>query len=129
MQAIDHTEQETSRPDPRPRTFILTAIALLLLLALTAGLSWVDLGHFNTPVALLIAAAKALLILFIFMEAGFSKKLIWLYAAIGFVWLHERFMPYWLSRRAAVNPLAAELLAVYVRYATTLRAGQKGSRR
>ncbi|MED7926322.1 hypothetical protein SMD20_18855 [Nonomuraea sp. LP-02] len=49
--------------------------------------------------------------------------------AIGFVWLHERFMPYWLSHRAAVNPLAAELLAVYVRYATTLRAGKKGSRR
>ncbi|HZT42392.1 MAG TPA: cytochrome C oxidase subunit IV family protein [Chthonomonadaceae bacterium] len=87
MQAIDRNEQEASRPEPRPRTFILTGIALLLLLALTAGLSWVNLGLFNTPVALLIAVAKALLIIFIFMEVGFSKKLIWIYAAIGFIWL------------------------------------------
>lgn len=87
MQATDRTEQEASRPESKPRTFLFTAIALLLLLALTAGLSWVNLGSFNTPVALLIGAAKALLILFIFMEVGFSKKLIWLYAAIGFVWL------------------------------------------
>ncbi|MCK2220007.1 hypothetical protein MF672_040360 [Actinomadura sp. ATCC 31491] len=49
--------------------------------------------------------------------------------AIGFVWLHERVMPYWLARRADVNPRAAELLGVYVRYATLLRARKKGSRR
>ena len=87
MQATERTAQETPRPEPKPRNLVFTAVALLLLLALTAGLSWIDMGHFNTPVALLIAAAKALLILFIFMEVGFSKKLVWIYAAIGFVWL------------------------------------------
>ncbi|HLV79692.1 MAG TPA: cytochrome C oxidase subunit IV family protein [Chthonomonadaceae bacterium] len=87
MQAVDHKEEDAARPEPKPRNLVFTGIALLLLLALTAGLSWVNLGRFNTPVALLIAVAKALLILFIFMEVGFSKKLIWIYASVGFIWL------------------------------------------
>ncbi|MEV0380231.1 hypothetical protein [Nonomuraea sp. NPDC050643] len=48
--------------------------------------------------------------------------------AIGFVWLHERLMPHWLLRRAGDNPLAAELLGQYVRYAQMVRT-RKGARK
>ncbi|MEV1174155.1 hypothetical protein [Nonomuraea sp. NPDC049784] len=48
--------------------------------------------------------------------------------AIGFVWLHERLMPHWLMRCAGANPLAKELLGVYVRHAGMLRA-RRGRRR
>lgn len=47
--------------------------------------------------------------------------------AIGFVWLHERLMPYWLMRRAPGNPRAEELFGLYVRHARALRA-RKGAR-
>ncbi|HEX4817034.1 MAG TPA: hypothetical protein VFV66_30200 [Nonomuraea sp.] len=48
--------------------------------------------------------------------------------AIGFIWVHERLMPYWLLRRAGDNPRAAALLDSYVRHAEALRA-RKGARR
>jgi hypothetical protein len=37
--------------------------------------------------------------------------------AIGFIWMHERLMPYWLLRRAGDNPRAAALLDSYVQQA------------
>ncbi|MFD1937217.1 MULTISPECIES: hypothetical protein [Nonomuraea] len=37
--------------------------------------------------------------------------------AIGFLWLHERLMPYWLLRVSDRNPRAARLLTHYVRRA------------
>ncbi|GAA1023113.1 hypothetical protein Aple_097950 [Acrocarpospora pleiomorpha] len=40
--------------------------------------------------------------------------------AIGFLWLHERFMPQWLMRLTDHNPEAALLLRRYVEHAETL---------
>jgi cytochrome c oxidase subunit 4 len=40
----------------------------MLLTILTFALSWIDLGGWAAPVALLIATAKSLLVLFIFMH-------------------------------------------------------------
>ncbi|KAB8195845.1 hypothetical protein FH608_010110 [Nonomuraea phyllanthi] len=48
--------------------------------------------------------------------------------AIGFVWIHERAMPHWLMRRADDNPIARDLLGLYVRHASLLQA-RKGRRR
>ncbi|MEV0995758.1 hypothetical protein [Nonomuraea sp. NPDC050202] len=42
--------------------------------------------------------------------------------AIGFLWVHERFMPHWLMRRAGDNPLAGELLEKYLRFARIVGA-------
>ena len=63
------------------------AAALLGLLALTAGASFLPLGPFGFPVALTIAAAKALLVILFFMEVRYSSHLIWIMAGVGFVWL------------------------------------------
>jgi cytochrome c oxidase subunit 4 len=75
------------REAPSPGTLVITGIALLLLLALTAGLAWFNLGPFSPVVALLIAAAKAILILLIFMEIRYSKLTLKVFMCVGFVWL------------------------------------------
>lgn len=49
-------------------TYAVVWLALLALLALTVVLAQVDLGGANTAVALLIAAAKAALVLWFFMQ-------------------------------------------------------------
>lgn len=69
------------------RTYLWTALTLLVLLALTVGAAYLNLGPFNLPVALAIAAAKAWLILSIFMNTRRSNQLIRVTAATGFFWL------------------------------------------
>ena len=52
-------------------------IALLCLTVVTAAVSFVDLGPFNTIVALVIATIKALLVVLFFMHVkGASDKMI-----------------------------------------------------
>jgi cytochrome c oxidase subunit 4 len=63
------------------------AAALMGLLALTVGLSFVNLGPFNMAAALTIAIAKALLVVTYFMELRRSSRLLWVMAAAGVLWL------------------------------------------
>jgi cytochrome c oxidase subunit 4 len=72
---------------PQPRFYVFIALALLALLALTAALAFVNLGPFSTPVAFLIAACKALLIVLYFMHLRFSEKTLWLVAGGALFWL------------------------------------------
>jgi cytochrome c oxidase subunit 4 len=56
-------------------TLLLAGVALLLLAGVSYGLSFVQLGRLALPIALGIAAGKALIVLFIFMEfAGLSTS-------------------------------------------------------
>jgi len=70
------------------RQLLWTVFAALLgLLVLTAAAARVDLGAFNVPIALLIAAAKTALIFLFFMHLRYQRGLIRLFALSGFVWL------------------------------------------
>jgi cytochrome c oxidase subunit 4 len=60
--------------------------ALLLLLAVTVGLSFVDLGRFNFVAALAVAAAKALLVVYYFMELGEGVDAVRFMATASLVW-------------------------------------------
>ena len=71
----------------QPRVYLRTFVLLLLLLVLTVGANFVPLGPFNVAVALMISIAKAALIILFFMEVRYSKPIVWLFAAAGFVWL------------------------------------------
>jgi cytochrome c oxidase subunit IV len=62
-------------------------IALIVLLLITWGAAYVNLGPWNNVVALAVAVTKGLLILLFFMELRVSRKATWLAAAAGFVWL------------------------------------------
>jgi cytochrome c oxidase subunit 4 len=66
---------------------ISCAAALLVLLA-AAVLIWkLDMGVAGTTLGLLVAAAKAGLIAWIFMELRVSSPLVRLFAAAGLYWL------------------------------------------
>lgn len=49
---------------------------LLILTLLTVGVSYIDLGHFNVPLALGIASTKAILVLLFFMHLKYEGKVI-----------------------------------------------------
>ncbi|MBA3944984.1 MAG: cytochrome C oxidase subunit IV family protein [Herpetosiphonaceae bacterium] len=70
-----------------PRTYITVWATLMLLLLLTFGTAYVNLGPFNTVVALVIALVKALLIILFFMHVRYSSRLTWIFAGAGFIWL------------------------------------------
>jgi cytochrome c oxidase subunit 4 len=69
------------------RILYRVAAALLTLLALTVGVSFINLGPLNFAVAMTIAVAKALLVVLFFMEARTSDRLTWIMAGAGVFWL------------------------------------------
>jgi cytochrome c oxidase subunit 4 len=80
-----------------PAKYLAVLIALMVLLALTVIMAFIDLDDFarahhlgegwNTAIAIAIAVAKGLLILLIFMHLRYGKRLTWVFAAAGFIWL------------------------------------------
>jgi cytochrome c oxidase subunit 4 len=72
---------------PAARTYIFNGAALLLLLALTIGLAYLNLGPFNSIVAMAISFTKGALIVLFFMHLRYSKPEIWIFAGAGFFWL------------------------------------------
>jgi len=69
------------------RTAILTYVALLALLALTVGSSFVPLGFGNSLINLMVALAKAALIGVVFMHLRRAGPLILLAIAVLIFWL------------------------------------------
>jgi cytochrome c oxidase subunit 4 len=71
---------------PRRVYFVIFAI-LAALLVVTVAAAEVHLGYLNTPVAMLIALAKAALIVMVFMHVRYASPLVQVFSAGGFVWL------------------------------------------
>ena len=69
------------------KPYIIVTAALFVLLILTVSVSYVNLGAFNTPVAMLISLSKASLIVLFFMNVRRSNPLIQIFAVVGFFWL------------------------------------------
>ena len=76
-----------SEESPSVRTYILVFVALLLLAGLTTGVAYIDLGPFNTVVALAIAFIKMCLVGLFFMELLYSRGLTRIVVLAGFFWL------------------------------------------
>jgi cytochrome c oxidase subunit 4 len=71
----------------RTRPLVLTWLALMALLALSAGTAWIPLGWMNTAIGLAVAAVKALLVALVFMRLRASHPLLRLTALAGVVTL------------------------------------------
>lgn len=69
------------------KTYVMVFAALIGLTLLTTGVAFVDLGAFNTAVALAIAFCKMLLVIFFFMNLRNSNGLIRVVVLAGFFWL------------------------------------------
>ena len=71
-----------------PVRVYLTVFSLLMVLtATTVGVSYLDLGPFNTVVAIVIAVTKMMLVILYFMHVRYSSRLTWAVVAGGFFWL------------------------------------------
>ena len=68
------------------RVYGLNFIAITILMFATVGVSHIELGIFNLPVALLIAIMKTSCIVLFFMNVKYCTQLVKLYAAAGFCW-------------------------------------------
>lgn len=70
------------------KTYILVWVALMFFTALTAGLSYLNLGEWSGLIAILIASTKALLVALFFMHLRYEhQKMAWIVALAGFFWL------------------------------------------
>ena len=69
------------------KTYYTVFLALLVGTALTVVMAFVNLHNFNIVVALLIAGAKAALVITFFMHVKYSSKLTKMWVAVGFIWL------------------------------------------
>jgi cytochrome c oxidase subunit 4 len=71
-----------------PVRVYLTIFSLLMVFtAITVGVSYLDLGPFNTLVAIVIAVTKMMLVVLYFMHVRYSTRLTWAVVAGGFFWL------------------------------------------
>jgi cytochrome c oxidase subunit 4 len=89
-------------------TYVFVFVGLLIGTGLTVLAAEFDLKWASTPVALLIAIAKASLVLYYFMELRYSTRMTVLTAAAGFFWLIlmlSTFMMDYGTRMAVVLPV------------------------
>ena len=69
------------------RVYLLVGLALLCLTAITAWVSWMDLGGWSAPVAILIATIKASLVVLFFMHIRYeTQTMVWIWLAAGLFW-------------------------------------------
>jgi cytochrome c oxidase subunit IV len=78
---------EMSEQVVNPKIYIWTCIALLVLLAVTWSIAYVNLGPFNLIVALAVSITKAIVIALFFMHIKGSSRLLKLAAVAGVMWL------------------------------------------
>lgn len=69
------------------RIYYVIFAVLLVCTYLTWQVAYFDLGRLNTVAALVIAGFKATLVVWFFMHARSSPRLIWLIAFGGLLWL------------------------------------------
>src|SRR6202795_4186776 len=69
------------------KTYVFVFGGLIALTLLITGVALINLGPFNTVVALLIAFSKMLLVVFFFMHLRHSSGLVKVVLLSGFFWL------------------------------------------
>lgn len=69
------------------RSLILSFLGLMVLLALTVWGSFINVGTWRATVAVVVAIAKALIVMIFFMHLKSSNRLTWAVAGAGFLWL------------------------------------------
>lgn len=68
-------------------TYVLVFLALMAGTALTTGVAYIDLGRWNTVVALAIAVTKMILVVLFFMHVKYATGLTRVVILAGFFWL------------------------------------------
>jgi cytochrome c oxidase subunit 4 len=69
------------------RTYYLIFLALMICTGITVAVAFIDLGSFNSVVALTIAVVKATLVVLFFMHVKYSTRLTWAVVVGSVFWL------------------------------------------
>lgn len=69
-----------------PRIYYRVFAALMALLVVTIGVSFIDMGIFNWVAAVTIAVVKASLVIMYFMHVKYGTHLSWMVATMGVLW-------------------------------------------
>jgi cytochrome c oxidase subunit IV len=83
----DHNEHGISGHVVPISTYLGVFIALMIGTALTTWIAYIDLGKWNTVVALVIAFCKMILVVLFFMHVKYSTGLTRVVILAGFFWL------------------------------------------
>jgi cytochrome c oxidase subunit 4 len=95
MQSHEATEAHGHAAPQHTTTLIMyfgVFAALMLLTVLTVWISRIDLGAYNTAVALAVAIVKATLVILFFMHVIHSTRLTWVVVLGSFLWLGVLFV-------------------------------------
>jgi len=65
------------------RTYLMVYVLLMILMALTTGLAFVDLTPWSSLVAMVIAGVKAVFVILYFMHLRSSSRMSWVFAGLG----------------------------------------------
>jgi cytochrome c oxidase subunit IV len=69
------------------KIYVGVFVALISFTALTTGVAYIDMGAFNTVVALAIAVTKMMLVALFFMHLKYSKGMTRIVVVAGIFWL------------------------------------------
>lgn len=84
----EHSEHSSGAEHVVPvSTYVGVFLALIAFTALTTGVAYIDLGRWNTVVALIIAVIKMLLVVLFFMHVKYAAGLTRIAILAGFFWL------------------------------------------
>jgi len=84
----DHSEQSGHVGHVVPiSTYVLVFLALMVGTGLTTWVAYIDLGRWNTVVALTIAVLKMTLVILFFMHVKYATGLTRIVILAGFFWL------------------------------------------
>lgn len=98
MADTHHPDHETYSGHAAPHhqaplfAYFAVFIALMVLTVLTVWVSRIDLGAWNTLVAMAIAVVKATVVILWFMHVIHSPRLTWIVVISSFLWLGVLFV-------------------------------------
>lgn len=93
-----NTDHETYQGHAAPHhqaplgAYFAVFAALMVLTVITVAVSRIDLGAFNTAVAMAIAVIKATVVILWFMHVIHSPRLTWIVVIASFLWLGVLFV-------------------------------------
>jgi cytochrome c oxidase subunit 4 len=86
---VEHEPEHHITPLP---VYFAVFAALAIGTLLTWYASTINLGWANTPIALVIATIKAVLVILFFMHLKYSTRLTWVVVIAAFLWLAMLFV-------------------------------------
>jgi len=94
------------------KIYVTIFLTLLALTGLTTGVAFIDLGAYNTVVALVIAVIKMLLVVLFFMHLRYVSNLTKVVVLAGFFWLailmtftlSDYFSRHWVDQATGWGP-------------------------